>query len=254
MVLLPLAAARADVFILIAGDRITGKRVLSGKRSITVQTPFGRLVIPRAKIERIIRADGTEELVNTPAIVAAPTTPAPAPVRPAPRPRLTLVIQGNTFFYGWDQKDAVNVDPSLRLEARLDEEPLASWVDGRTDPGVKGAILNTFSFAPEDVSAFVRRGVEVSPAAVQPGRAILTLALPLETRRRRLRLAYQINEGGVEQPTWRDLAEGAVDVELRPDSPTIVQVRQDRGRMEFSGFGRRRMKNVETFRIELQPE
>jgi hypothetical protein len=31
-------------------------------------------------------------------------------------------------------------------------------------------------------------------------------------------------------------------------------VRQDRGRMEFSGLTRKRMKNVETFHIELQPE
>jgi hypothetical protein len=251
--LLPLPPAGADVFILLTGDRITGRPVLKGKRTITVQTPFGRLVIPRSRIERIIGADGREELVNTPAIVAAPT-PAPAPARPAPRPRLTLVVQGQTFFYGWDKKDAVNVDPSLRLEARLDEEPLASWVDGRTDPGAPGAILNSFSFAPEDVSAFARRGVELSPPEVEPGRAVLKIGLPLETMRRRLRLTYQINEGDALHPVWRDLAQGAADVRLRPESPTIVQVKQDRGGMEFSGFTRRRMKNVETFHIELLPE
>jgi hypothetical protein len=251
--LLPLRPAGADVFILLTGDRITGKPVLRGKRTITVQTQFGRLVIPRSRIERIIGADGREELVNAPAIVAAPT-PAPASVRPTPRPRLTLVVQGQTFFYGWDKKDAVNVDPSLRLEARLDEEPLASWVDGRTDPGAPGAILNSFSFAPEDVSAFARRGVELSSPEVQPGRAVLKIGLPLETTRRRLRLTYQINEGDALHPEWRDLAQGTADVRLRPDTPTIVQVKQDRGGMEFSGFSRRRMKNVETFHIELVPE
>jgi hypothetical protein len=251
--LLPLRPAGADVFILLTGDRITGRPVLKGKRTITVQTAFGRLVIPRSRIERIIGADGREELVNAPAIVAA-TTPAPASVRPAPRPRLTLVVQGQTFFYGWDKKDAVNVDPSLRLEARLDEEPLASWVDGRTDPGAPGAILNSFSFAPEDVSAFARRGVELSSPEVQPGRAVLKIGLPLETTRRRLRLTYQINEGDALHPEWRDLAQGTADVRLRPDTPTIVQVKQDRGGMEFSGFSRRRMKNVETFHIELVPQ
>jgi hypothetical protein len=43
-------------------------------------------------------------------------------------------------------------------------------------------------------------------------------------------------------------------VAVRPDATAVVQVRQARGRMEFSGFGRRRMKNVDTFRIELKPE
>ncbi len=251
--LVPLASARADVFILLTGDRITGKPVLQGKRTITVQTAFGRLVIPRSRIERIIRPDGNEEVLNVPAMVAAPA-PAAATARPVPRPRLMLVIQGQTFFYGWDRKDAVHVDPSLRLEARLDEEPLASWVDARTDPEVKGAMMNMFSFAPEDVSAFARRGVELASPEVQPGRAVLKIGLSPDSARRRLRLTYQINEGTAEQPAWRDLAQGTTEVDLRPDTPTIVKVRQNRGRMEFSGFGHRRMKNVDTFRIELTQE
>ena len=34
-------------------------------------------------------------------------------------------------------------------------------------------------------------------------------------------------------------------------TPSFVQVRQDPGRMEFSGFPRKRMKRVETFRLDL---
>jgi hypothetical protein len=248
----PLAAA-ADVFILLTGDRITGKPVLEGKRNITVQTPFGRLVIPRSRIERVIRPNGREEVMNPPAMVAA--SPGPAPVLVPPRrSRVTLVIQGQTFFYGWDLKDAAEVDPSLRLEVRLDEDTVASWVDARTDPEVKGAMLNMFSFAPEDVSGFARRGVELAPPEVQRGRAVLKIGLPPESARRRLRLTYQINEGSAEHPAWTDLAQAATEVPVRPDATAVVQVRQDRGRMEFSGFGRRRMKNVDTFRIELKPE
>jgi len=253
LVLLPLASARADVFVLLTGDRITGKPVLKGKRTVTVETAFGRLVIPRAKIERIIGPDGKEEVVNPPAMVSA-ATPAPAPTWPVPRPRLVLVIQGQTFFHAWAGKDAVKVDPSLRLEVRLDEEPIASWVDVKTDPEIKGAVLNTFSFAPEDVSAFAGRGVELAPPEVQPGRAVLKIGLAPQTARRKLRLAYQINDGDAEHPTWRDEAEASIDVDLRPDAPTLVQVRQNRGKMEFSGFLRRKMKNVESFRIDLQPE
>jgi hypothetical protein len=258
LLLLPLAPARAEVFVLLTGDRITGKPVLTGKRAITVQTPFGRLVIPRSRIERIIKNDGSEVVVNPPLIVPA-AAPVPAPPRPVPRPRLVLVIQGQTFFQAWDGKAAAKRDPSLRLEVRLDEEPIASWVDAKTEPEIRGAVLNTFSFAPEDVAAFAGRGVELAPPEVQPGRAVLKIGLAPQTARRKLRLAYQVNEADVEHPAWRDLAEGATDVQLHPDSPTIVQVHQDRGKMEFSGFLglgllRRHMKNVETFRIELQPE
>jgi len=249
----PLVSARADVFVLLTGDRITGKPVLNGKRAITVQTPFGRLVIPRARIERIIRADGSEEVVN-PRLIVVAATPAPAPARSVPRPRLVLVIQGQTFFQAWDGKTAAKVDPSLRLEVRLDEDPIASWVDAKTDPEIKGVLLNTFSFAPEDVAAFAGRGVELAPPEVQPGRAVLKIGLASQRTRRKLRLAYQINDADVEHPAWRDRAEGTTEVDLRPESPTIVQVRQNRGKMEFSGLLHRRMKNVETFQIDLHPE
>jgi hypothetical protein len=253
LVLLPLASARADVYVLLTGDRITGKPVLKGKRTITVETPFGRLVIPRVKIERIIGPDGKEEVVNPPAMVRAATS-APAPPREVPRPRLVLVIQGQSFFHAWDAKAAAKVDPSLRLEVRLDEEPIASWVDVKTDPEIKGAVLNAFSFAPEDVSGYAGPGVELAPPEVQPGRAVLKIGLAPQTARRRLRVAYQINEGDAEHPAWRDEAEGSADVSLSPDAPTLVQVRQNRGKMEFSGLLRRKMKHVESFRIDLQPE
>jgi hypothetical protein len=251
--LLPLAAARAEVYVLLTGDRISGKPVLKGKRTITVETAFGKLVIPRSRIQRIIAPDGSEEVVNAPLIVPM-ATPEPAPPRPVPRPRLVLVIQGQTFFHVWAGKEAAKADPSLRLEVRLDEEAIASWVDVKTDPELKGAVLNTFSFAPEDVSAFAGRGVELAPPEVQPGRAVLKIGLAPQTAHRRLRLAYQINDGDAEHPAWHDQAEGATDVDLRPDTPTIVQVHQDRGKMEFSGLLRKKMKNVETFRIDLQTE
>jgi hypothetical protein len=258
LALLPSASARADVYVLLTGDRITGKPVGKAKRAITVETPFGRLVIPRSRIQRIIKDDGSEEVVNPPLMVAV-ETPEPAPPRPVTRPWLIFVIQGQTFFYAWAGKDAAKTDPSLRLEVRLDEEPIASWVDAKTDPDIKGAVLNMFSFAPEDVSAFAGPGVELAPPEVQPGRAVLKIGLAPETAHRRLRFAYQINDGNAEHPAWHDQAEGSTDVELHADAPTIVQVRQSRGKMDFSGFlgldllGRR-MKNVGTFRIDVRAE
>jgi len=243
-------AARADVFILRGGDRITGKPVVEGKRSFKVQTPYGLLTIPRAKVDRIVRTDGSEVLVN----------PEPAPEaaaargREARRARLILIITGKTFWYAWDPKTSPAPDPTLRLEVSLDEEVVATYVDAKTDPDIKGAVVNAFSFAAEDVAVAAGQRVLVLPPEPRPGRIALKIDVSLVAAPRRLRLAYQASEGPAEDKAWRDLATGSVDVELRAEAPTFVRVDQDRGRMEFSGFPRRRMKYVETFRIALSPE
>src|SRR5262245_66649350 len=64
----------ADVFVLTNGDRVTGKRIRTAKRSFTVQTDFGRLTIPRTRVERIVKDDGTEEVINAPG--TSPIEPA----------------------------------------------------------------------------------------------------------------------------------------------------------------------------------
>jgi RNase P/RNase MRP subunit p29 len=228
------------------GDRITGRILSETARTVRLQTPFGRLAIPKSRIERLVRADGREEVLHPPEVAPSPS-PTPAPVG-----RLVLAISGKTFWQAWDRKDAP-ADPSLRLEVRLDEEPVAAWADARLDPEeMPGAVVNAFSFAPADVTATAAPHVELVPPEVRPGRVVLHLGLPgaLDTTRR-LRLAYQVDEGTVASPAWRDVAGAARSVGFRADTPTVVEVLQDRGRMEFSGFPRHRMRNVETFRIEL---
>src|SRR6185295_6988277 len=118
---------------------------------------------------------------------------------------------------------------------------------------IKGAVANSFSFAPEDVAAAAGERVLLSPPEVRPGRITLRIDVPAAGAPGRLRIAYQVNEGSVTEPVWRDLATGSTDVDLRAEVPTFVKVEQDTGRMEFSGFPRRRMKFVETFHLELGP-
>jgi hypothetical protein len=67
---------------------------------------------------------------------------------------------------------------------------------------------------------------------------------------RKVRVAYQGNTGTAAEPQWRDLAEGSLTVALTTAAPTFIQLRQEPGRMEFSGFPRKRMKRVETFVID----
>lgn len=246
------AVARGDVYILRGGDRITGEPMLEGKRSFKVKTPYGVLTIPRAKVDRVIRPDGTEQAVNP-----EPGSPKPvetvATLPKARRARVILIITGKTFWQAWDPK-AGHHDPTLRLQVTLDEEAVATYVDAKTDPDIPGAMVNSFSFAAEDVVFMAGKEALVLPPEQRPGRIALKIDVPAREAPRLLRLAYQGVEGPAEDNAWRDLVAGSVGVEMRAESPTFISVDQDRGRMEFSGFPRRRMKNVETFKIELTPE
>jgi hypothetical protein len=246
-----------DVYHLRNGDRISGRTVGTSAKAFAVQTPFGRLTIPRPRVAKVVRPDGTEEVLAaadvTPVEPARPAASMPVPA-PAPSPgkaRLAIAITGKTFWQAWDPKQT-DRDPTLRLELRLDEDAVAVFADGQTDPDqIPGAAVNAFSFT-GDVASSPAPNVVVHPPEVRPGRIVLKLDVPsTSSSPRRLRLAYQMNTGTPAEPAWKDLASGATEVTLAAGQPALVEVRQDRGRMEFSGFLRRRMKHVETFKLDL---
>jgi hypothetical protein len=248
--LLLASLAAAEVVTLRSGDRITGRILSETPRTVRLQTPYGRLAIPRKQIATIVRADGTEERLNDPSGPPS-NVPAAGTERLA---KVVLIVTGKTFWQAWDPKEAG--DPTLRLDVRLDEEPLVGYVDPKTDPGeIKGAVVNTFAYDAESVKIEVRPRASAAPPEVRPGRVVLRIDVAGGAGdNRRLRVAYQKNEGTPEEPAWRDLTAAEAAVTLKTDVPAFLQVRQDRGEMEFSGFPRRRMKNVETFHLEIVPE
>jgi hypothetical protein len=242
-----------DVYYLRDGDRITGQTVTEGKRSFVVQTPFGRLTLPRARVARIVRADGSEEVLNSLDALGPPSPAAPTPP-PAPHEdlaRLALAITGKTFWQAWDRKETGR-DPTLRLEVRIDEEVVVVYADSQLDEGeIPGALVNSFSFA-EGLTVSPSPGVRVHPAEVRPGRIVLRLDLKTAgAGPRRVRVAYQVDAGSAEQPAWKDLVSTAADVPLVAGQLALLELHQERGKMEFAGFPRRRMKNVETFELSL---
>lgn len=246
-VLLAAAVLSADTVVLRDGDQITGKIVARGTRRIRVQTPYGLLVIPVEKVDRIKKEDGSEEQLRVP--VQAPTaasTPPPTPVR------LVLDLGGNTFWQAWDPKTPP-ADPSLQFAIRLDDKTVAAYVDSTLDPGdLPKAVVNSFAFDPEALKLLPVPGVLLAPPEVREGRVILALELPrgwLGTRR--IRVSYQSNEGTALEPHWRDLTGGEAVVEVRAGSKNSVSVEQARGFMEFKS---RLMKNVESFQVTLHGE
>jgi len=237
----------ADVVVLLNGDRVSGKVIGRITRRVRVQTPYGTLVIPADKVERILRNDGSTEVLNV------LPTPEPTPPPPPPPPaRLVLVVSGHTFWQAWDPKSAP-ADPSLRLELRLDGRAIASYTDVNLDPeDLPKAVVNSFVFSPERLFVSGAEGVTVGPPELVSGEIRLPMSLPAELAgRHELRLAYQVNDGASAAPQWRDVALSAGEVTLASGEATRVRVQQDRGTMEYAG---RRMRNVETFRATLAEE
>jgi hypothetical protein len=248
----PKPAPPPDVYYLRNGDRITGRTLTAGKRSFAIQTPFGRLNVPRARVAKVVHADGTEDVLQpVDAEAAPPAVPVPAPA-PPPSARLVLAITGKTFWQAWDTREAGR-DLTLRLELRLDEEPVVVYSDNEPDPDeIPGALVNAFAFA-EGLTVAPAPGVRVHPAEVRPGRIVLKLDLPAPgPAARRLRMAYQVNAATAEEPAWRDVVSAAAEVTLADGQPALVEAAQDRGRMEFAGFPRRRMRHVDTFALSLE--
>lgn len=241
-----LAPVADDVVILTNGDRISGKVVAKGRRTLRLQTPHGLLQIPLDKVERLRHADGSEEVLR------ATPSPSPSPVaaKPPPPVKLVLAISGKTFWQAWDA-EAAPADPTLRLELRVDDRPAATWIDSTVDRGeIPKAVVNSFSFTPDSLKVAAGPGVKALPPDLRPGRIQLALDLPVELAgARKLRLAYQANAGSPAAPEWRDLVLIEVTLVLSADAPNTFRVEQDRGGMEFS---KRHMKNVETFQLALK--
>jgi len=235
---------------LLNGDRLTGTVASESKTSLRIKLPFASVLIPKSRIERVVRADGKEEVLHE--AVERVTVVAPAPPKPAvPTAHLVLVLTGASFWQAWDRKDPP-VDPTLRLHIRIDEAEVAAWADGKLDPqDLPGAIVNTFAFT-GDEAGLAAPHVLLSPPEVQPGRVVLRVDVPgVVGENRRLSVTYQVNEGSVESPAWRDVVMATATLTLRGDGPTPIQLRQARGQMEFA---RKRMREVESFKIEISGE
>jgi len=245
-VLLTAPLLRADVVVFTNGDHVSGKVVGRITRRVRLQTPYGVLVIPADKVERIRRDDGSEEVLNF--------RPAPVPTPPPPPPpaRLVVAVSGQAFWQAWDPK-AAPADPSLRLEVRLDGQVIAAYTDVNLDPeDLPKAVVNSFVFSPERLFVTAADGFGASPPEPVSGEIRLPISVPASLAGgRRLRLAYQVNDASSAAAAWRDVVLAEGEVLLAPGKESRVRLLQDRGTMDYA---KRKMRNVETFRARLETE
>jgi hypothetical protein len=232
-------SAAADTVQLKDGDRITGHVTAVGQKRFRVATPFGSLLIPTERIDKILYDDGREAAF--PAAPATTTWKVEVPVR------LILVVTGDSFWQAWDPHEAPS-DPTLRLLVSLDDQPTVAYVDPQLDPDLRGAVVNTFAFEPAQTGRLTWDDARALPPETKPGEVRLALELAAtRAGHRRLTLSYQWNAGSKDEPGWRELVSATHDVELALGAPLTVRIEQARGDMSFKKI----MRRTETFRLTV---
>ena len=74
----------------------------------------------------------------------------------------------------------------------------------------------------------------MAPPELAAGQIRLPIVFPAELAgRRRLRLAYQVNDAGSAAPQWRDVVLALGEVVLAPGRAAGVRVVQERGTMDY---------------------
>jgi hypothetical protein len=250
------SSGAAEVVHLNNGDTIHGTLVAANNTQVTLKTPYGELVIPKKDIARI----DYDESKAPPAPAPGKGGPAEAPTEAAAprntsgRAAITLEIRGRSFWYAFDAPAGLSVDPSLRLRMYVGGDRACTFVDEKPDT-VDGTILyNSFTFSPTDSRVLESlEGYECKVEKAQNGAVVLRLALPPKASSgiQSLRMVYEVNEGDQSTPRWIDAVARSLAIEVGPGKEATAVLEQNADALEFTGFFKKKMKNVELFQVSL---
>ena len=259
------SAALAEVIYLNNGDVLHGTVIGASEHALTLQTAYGNLVIPKTEIRRI-DYQGAEPPLSPEATTPATDQPkmeeAPSPV-PANRPMagqasLTFDIRGDSFWYAFTGAADEPADARLRLRLFVAGEEVAVLLDAKHDTEDGATKYNSFTFAPEDtqvVSTAEGYSCQLREVVTDEGRegVVLMLGIPQASAEQRalFRMVYQVNEGSLEFPRWTNALTRSFPVPLEVGKETLVVLQQDASGIEFTGFFRKTMKNLESFQIRV---
>jgi hypothetical protein len=251
--LLATASARAEVVHLANGDAIHGTLVAANNTQVTLKTPYGELVIPKKDIARI-DYDGSKAAPPAPAgKPGAKETPPPAP-KAFGRPAVTLDIRGRSFWYAFDSPPGLSVDPSLRLRLYFASDRACTFVDDKPDTVDGTTLYNSFTFSPTDSRIVeVLEGWECKVEKAENGAVVVKLVLPPSAPSgvQPLRLVYEVNEGDPASPRWIEAVARSLSIEVAPGKEAVAVLQQNADSLEYAGFFKKKMKNVELFQMSL---
>lgn len=245
--------ATAEVVHLTNGDVVHGTLVAANNDEVTLKTPYGQLVIPKEEIARIDYSGGA-----APAAAAEAKAPAEPPDElPAPtgeRGRLVLHITGRSFWYAFDSPPDRPADTSIRLRLYVGSARACTFVDEKPDTVDGSTLYNSFTFSPTDSRLLeTLEGFECSVTKSDDGEVTLAVGLPpdFSTGRQLVRMVYEVNEGDPSLPRWLDVVSRSFSVEVAPGKVASVILEQHAEALEYSGFFKKQMKNLDQFQLAV---
>lgn len=245
--------AVAEVVYLNNGDVIHGELIAANNTEVTLKTPYGELQIPKQDIQRI-DYQGGESSAPDATDASDVSAPPPRPAVPGDRAAITLNITGRSFWYAFESPEESPADTSIRLRLYIGSARACTFVDEKFDTVDGDTLYNSFTFSPTD-SRMVETldGYTCSVQKAEDGEVTLTVHLPAEvsSSRQLVRMHYEINEGDRSFPRWMDVISRSFSVEVAPGQETVVIIEQDSSALEYSGFFKKSMKNLEQFQLNV---
>ena len=246
----------AEIVFLKNGDVLHGSLVGVDARRVTLKTPYGKLTIPKEDILRIDYEGGEPSEDKATGELKKAKSGGESDLLPAKGspPVVSLDIRGRSFWYAFESPPDNPVDLSIRLQLYLGEIEAAVLLDSKPDTVDNNSFYNSFTFSPTDSQiARTSEGFDCRVQEAEDGQVVLRLDLP-ETHRsgqHLVRMIYQINEGSRSLPRWVDVTSRSFSVQVEASKESYVVVEQNAAGLEYSGFFRRAMKNVESFEVRV---
>ena len=243
--------ALAEVVYLNNGDIIHGELVAANNTRVTLKTAYGELEIPK---KEILRIDYQEN--DAPAPPAAPKegTPRTRANVPGDRAQIALNIIGRSFWYAFESPEDDPADTRIRLRLYIGSARACTFIDEKPDTVDGATLYNSFTFSPTD-SRLVEtlEGFQCSVQKAEDGEVALIVQLPAEvsSARQLIRMLYEVNLGNRSFPRWFDVISRSFSVEVEAGRETAVIIEQNAAALDYSGFFKKSMKNLEQFQLNV---
>ena len=241
----------AEVVYLNNGDVLHGELVAANNTVITLETPYGELVIPKKDIQRI-----DYEGASVPSAATGPEASENVAVESIARDRgvISLHLSGRSFWYAFESGSDNAADTRIRVRIYIGNARACTFEDEMPDTVDGGTLYNSFTFSPTDALLIeTLDGFQCSVLEAEEGEVSLRIDLPpsASSERQIIRMLYEVNDGDRSFERWVDVVSRSFSVEVGAGKETVVMVRQDASALEYKGFFKKAMKNLELFQLTV---
>ncbi len=252
LILAASALSPAEVVYLNNGDVLHGELVAANNMVITLETAYGELVISKKDIQRIDYEDagatGTEVSGN----VQPDAAPAETIVRDGRV--ISLRLSGRSFWYAFETGSDNATDTRIRLRIHIGNARACTFDDEKPDTVDGGTLYNSFTFSPTDALLVeTLDGFQCSVLEAEEGEVSLRIDLPpsASSERELIRMLYEVNEGDRSFERWVDVVSRSFSVDVSDGREAVVMVQQDASALEYAGFFKKSMRNLELFQLSV---